>query len=101
MEGALCLWLPYSPVRLLSVFTALLRYKAWSLCLIHLHLTLHRLWFVPGPCWENVNEKKTDGLPLILPLPSHPLMIQALQIACKVLARERKEQQKKMHSRTE
>lgn len=40
--------------RLLSVFITPLRYKAWSLCLIHLHVTLHQFWFVPGPCWENV-----------------------------------------------
>lgn len=45
--------------------------------------------------------KKTDGLLLVLPLPPHPLMIQALQMACKVLAKERKEQQKQMRSRTE
>lgn len=93
--------------RLLSVFFTPLRYKAWSLCLIHLHVTLHQFWFVPGPCWENVRVspakwgKKTDGLLLVLPLPPHPLMIQALQMACKVLAKERKEQQKQMHSRIE
>lgn len=63
-------------VRLLSVFPTFLGYRARSLCLIHLH---------PDSCFFS----------------SHPLVRQALQLACKALASGRKEQQKKMHSKAE